>query len=80
MATSGTPTAGRSVELKAQINGDPREIGAGTTILSLVRSLGLEPGWVVVEHNLQALDRDVWERTPVGEGDQIEIVRFMGGG
>jgi len=66
--------------MKAQINGDSREVADGSTILSLVRSLGLEPGWVVVEHNLHALDRGVWERTPVREGDQIEIVRFMGGG
>jgi sulfur carrier protein len=66
--------------VNAQINGDAREVPEDSTVLSLVRSLGLEPGWVVVEHNLHALDRAVWERTPVREGDQIEIVRFMGGG
>lgn len=66
--------------MKAQINGEIREVGEGATVLSLVRSLGLEPGWVVVEHNLHALDRSAWEDTPVQEGDQIEIVRFMGGG
>ena len=66
--------------MKIQLNGDPRELAEGISVLSLVRSLGLEPEWVVVERNLEPLDRGLWSGTSVAEGDQIEIVRFMGGG
>lgn len=66
--------------MKVRLNGEPREVEPGSSVLSLVRSLGLEPEWVVVERNLLALDRALWGDSPLAEGDQIEIVRFMGGG
>lgn len=62
------------------LNGEDRTLESPTTVMGLVASLGLEPGWVVVELNLQALDRSVWGETPLSDGDQVEIVRFMGGG
>ena len=66
--------------MKVELNGSSREVQAGTDVLSLVGSLGLDPQWVVVEFNLHALDRALWAGTGLSEGDQIEIVRFMGGG
>jgi sulfur carrier protein len=66
--------------MEIQLNGDPKRIEGDSDILSLVGSLGLDPSWVVVEHNLHALDRSLWSGTPLAEGDQVEIVRFMGGG
>lgn len=62
------------------LNGEDRVVEAGMNILGLVASLGLEPAWVVVEHNLHALDRVLWEAVVLADGDQVEIVRFMGGG
>lgn len=62
------------------LNGEDRAVEPGLDVLGLVTSLGLEPGWVVVEHNLQALDRALWGQTSLKDGDQVEIVRFMGGG
>jgi thiamine biosynthesis protein ThiS len=35
---------------------------------------------VAVEHNLIVLKRDAFDRTTVGEGDEVEIVNFVGGG
>lgn len=49
-------------------------------IASLVRELGLDSQWVVVERNLSVPEKTAWGDTPVEEGDQIEIVRFLGGG
>jgi sulfur carrier protein len=66
--------------VEIQLNGDPKRIDGDSDILALVASLGLDPRWVVVEHNLRALDRSRWSETPLMEGDQVEIVRFMGGG
>jgi sulfur carrier protein len=66
--------------MEIRLNGDPKRIEGDSDILALVGSLGLDPQWVVVEHNLHALDRSRWGATPLAEGDQVEIVRFMGGG
>ena len=66
--------------MNIELNGESRQLEKAIDILSMVRSLGLDPGWVVVEHNLNALDRKLWAETLLSEGDQVEIVRFMGGG
>jgi thiamine biosynthesis protein ThiS len=68
------------LRVEIQLNGDPKRIDGNADILALVGSLGLDPRWVVVEHNLHAVDRSKWRETPLSEGDQVEIVRFMGGG
>ena len=62
------------------LNGENREVPDDLSVMELVGHLGFEPGWVVVEHNLKALDRTLWTSTPLLDGDQIELVRFMGGG
>jgi len=62
------------------LNGEDKTIPDGLTVMGLVMHLELEPGWVVVERNLDALDRALWDSVPLASGDQIELVRFMGGG
>ena len=63
------------------LNGDPREIPAGSTLASLLASLELDPRLVVVERNREILrDRDTFARVGLTAGDTIEIVHFVGGG
>ena len=63
------------------VNGDPREIPAGSTVASLLSSLELDPRLVVVERNREILrDRDAFTHVQLGTGDSIEIVHFVGGG
>jgi len=63
------------------VNGDPREIPAGSTVASLLAALELNPRLVVVERNREILrDRDAFARVELVAGDTIEIVHFVGGG
>ena len=62
------------------INGETREVAPVGTLAELVRQLGLDPRAVVVERNRRIVRRNDLERAPVQEGDQIEIVHFVGGG
>jgi len=66
--------------IQVQVNGKPREIDAGHTVTTLLESLDLHPGMVVVELNREILDRDRYAATPVSEGDALELVHFVGGG
>lgn len=66
--------------MEIHLNGEDRTIPDALTVMGLVRYLELEPGWVVVERNLEALDRALWDSVLLAPGDQIELVRFMGGG
>ena len=62
------------------LNGAPRELSDGSTIQDVVKSLGLQEKQVAVEHNRSILKREQWNETAVAEGDQLEIVHFVGGG
>lgn len=63
-----------------QLNGDPYELPASLTIAQLLARLDIDPRRVAVEHNFIIVKRDQYASTEIGEGDQIEIVNFVGGG
>lgn len=50
------------------------------TVANLLIHLGLETKIVVVERNQNILQKEDHQDTSVFEGDQIEIVTFVGGG
>ena len=49
-------------------------------VTQLLEHLDIDPRRVAVEHNLIVLKRPAFDSTEVNEGDQIEIVNFVGGG
>ena len=62
------------------LNGDPYVIAAPLTVADLLARLEIDPRGVAVERNFVVVKRDQYGATPIGEGDQIEIVNFVGGG
>ncbi|MBA3999138.1 sulfur carrier protein ThiS [Brevundimonas sp.] len=65
--------------MRIEVNGEPREVEAGT-ILDLVETLGLNPKKVAVERNLEIVPRSLHAETALADGDRIEIVQLVGGG
>jgi thiamine biosynthesis protein ThiS len=66
--------------LKIRLNGDPHELTGPLTVLDLLEQLSIDPRRVAVEHNLTIVKRDRYATTTIGEGDEVEIVNFVGGG
>jgi sulfur carrier protein len=66
--------------IRVRLNGKDREIGPGLTVRTLLESLEIHPGMVVVELNHEILGRDSYDAFDVREGDTIELVHFVGGG
>jgi thiamine biosynthesis protein ThiS len=66
--------------IQVRLNGKDREVPGGLSVRRLLESLELNPLLVVVELNREILERDDYGNTPVNEGDQIELVHFVGGG
>lgn len=62
------------------LNGETRELNAGSTVEELVRELGLVPDRLAIEYNLQILKKKHWAATVLSQGDRVEIVHFVGGG
>jgi sulfur carrier protein len=66
--------------VKITLNGDPFTLAPGATITDLLAQLDIDPRSVAVEQNFVVIKRDNYPATVVKEGDQIEIVNFVGGG
>ena len=66
--------------LSIRVNGEHRRVRAGMTVAELALELGLEPTKVAVERNLEILPRSTLARVAVEDGDDFEIVTFVGGG
>lgn len=66
--------------IEVRVNGEPRAVRAGATLLGLLRDLDLDPRTVVVEHNRRIVRRPALDEVAVAPGDAIELVHFVGGG
>ena len=63
-----------------RLNGEAREIAGSVSISALLADLHVDPRRVAVEHNLVIVKRDRYDTVMVSDGDEIEIVNFVGGG
>ena len=66
--------------MKITLNGDPFEVAGPLTVSALLSQLEIDSRRVAVEHNLVVLKRRLYDSTTINEGDQLEIVNFVGGG
>jgi len=66
--------------MKISLNGEPHELAGPLTLTALLAQLNIDPRRVAVEHNLTVVKRANYDSTPVEDGDEIEIVNFVGGG
>jgi thiamine biosynthesis protein ThiS len=66
--------------MKIVLNGDPHEVSGPLTLTALLAHLKIDPRRVAVEHNMNVVKRSNYESTQIREGDQVEIVNFVGGG
>jgi thiamine biosynthesis protein ThiS len=66
--------------MKLSVNGKPVELPDGSTVAALVSHLGVEPARVAIERNQDVVPRRTWAEAQLADGDQVEIVTFVGGG
>jgi thiamine biosynthesis protein ThiS len=62
------------------VNGAPRSVPRGASLLELLRTLELDPRAVVVEHNRTIVRRPRLGEVTLAPGDAVELVHFVGGG
>jgi thiazole synthase len=66
--------------VSVKINGEHRRIAGGTTLADMLNEIGLDPARVAVERNLAIVPRSTLREVCVEDGDDYEIVHFVGGG
>lgn len=69
-----------SSSIDVVVNGNPRSVAVGTTVLALLGELGLGDKRVAVERNLEVVPRAQHATTLLADGDRLEVVTFVGGG
>jgi thiamine biosynthesis protein ThiS len=70
----------QSTTVTITLNGDVHSVAGPLTIAGLLATLQIDPRGVAVERNFVVIKRDAYGTTAVEDGDQIEIVNFVGGG
>lgn len=66
--------------MQIKLNGEPYGLPAPVTVQALLETLGLDARRVAVEHNLVVVKRDRYAEQVIDEGDEVEVVNFVGGG
>lgn len=66
--------------MNVEINGEAREVSAGTTIAALLAALNLPTDGVAVAINLDVVPRGQHAERVLVAGDRVEIIRAVGGG
>jgi sulfur carrier protein len=66
--------------MQVTVNGRPMELPDGCTVAALLERVQVDPVRVAVERNQDIVPRRSYGACALIEGDQVEIVTFVGGG
>ena len=68
------------MDIVITVNGKKESIKENTRILEFLSSKKLNPDQVVIEYNLDVLNRENLGHCILKENDNLEIMRIVGGG
>lgn len=66
--------------LHLTVNGEPKDVPEGTTVAKLLEAMKIDRTQVAVEVNAAVVRRARHAEHALSDGDEIEIVTFVGGG
>jgi sulfur carrier protein len=66
--------------MRLVINGKEQSFSDALTLAQLIEQLGMKGDRVAAELNREIVSRTQWSETTLRDGDQLEIVHFVGGG
>jgi thiamine biosynthesis protein ThiS len=62
------------------LNGDKHELAEPLSVSALLQRLEIDARRVAVELNLAVVKKAAYDSSVIKEGDEVEIVNFVGGG
>jgi thiamine biosynthesis protein ThiS len=68
------------MQMHIVVNGEPRSIPEGQSVLDLLNSMQIDPARVAIELDRRILKQPLWAETALHPGATLEIVQFVGGG
>src|SRR5262245_55410335 len=68
------------MKIEIRLNGESHELPSCFNIAQLLEHFELPKDLVAVERNRSIVPKGQWENVAVGNGDEVEVVHFVGGG
>lgn len=62
------------------VNGKEMNFQSGITVYDLLREMKIESSHVVVEVDMDIIDKNEYENKKLSSSSKVEIIRFVGGG
>lgn len=62
------------------LNGEEKTVSEVTTVSDLLDHIGYDPDLVAVEVNEEIVSEETYNEHKLSNGDQVEVVTFVGGG
>ena len=66
--------------MRIKLNNEPKDVSDGLSIGQLIDQLELKRQFVAVELNQELIPRENHDGHQLSDGDEVEIVTFVGGG
>jgi thiamine biosynthesis protein ThiS len=66
--------------MQIKVNGKECKLATPMSVAALVEELQLKPTQTAIERNREIVSRSRYGEVMLSDGDEIEIVRFIGGG
>jgi len=66
--------------LRLSINGENKDFANSINLAELLEILKVEVNGVAIAINMEIVSRNTYKETILNDGDEIEIVRAVGGG
>ena len=67
-------------KIKIQLNGDAYVIEGDARLTTLIETLKMKPTRIAVELNREVVPRANYSEITLREGDELELINFVGGG
>lgn len=67
-------------KIKINLNGKVTEINDQSSIEDLITHLGFDVKKIAIEKNLEIIFPEIYKNEIINNGDEIEIIHFIGGG
>ena len=71
---------GKGAPVRLQVNGQDREFPEGLSLEGLIQELGVRKETVVAEVNRRIVQGEQRASCRLADGDQVELIQFVGGG
>lgn len=67
-------------KITIQLNGEPHVIEGDARLTTLIETLKMKPTRIAVELNREVVPRANYSEITLREGDELELINFVGGG